>query len=59
MLYAFDIVENNSPNIWFKNAKPLYLKSQTHMYEDLKEKWRGFRYFDKYDEKQINLFLNW
>jgi N-acetyl-anhydromuramyl-L-alanine amidase AmpD len=23
------------------------------MYEDLKEKWRGFRYFDKYDEKQL------
>lgn len=55
VLYAFDINQDNSksPTQWFKNAKPLYNLTQTHLYVDLRQTWRGYRYFDAYDEKQL------
>jgi N-acetyl-anhydromuramyl-L-alanine amidase AmpD len=55
-LYAFDIDPNpNVPEVrWFTGAKKLYHKNQDiNSYVDFGEYWRRYRYFDAYDEPQV------
>ena len=55
-LYAFDIDPDpaRQPQDWFNRAKNLYsIEYDTLFYTQMVNTWRGFDYFDQYDEMQV------
>jgi len=54
-LYAFDIDKTSTgPITWFKNAKKLYnIQTDIGKYYDNHDLWRGYRYFDAYEDLQL------
>jgi len=56
VLYAFDILPNRKkpPTAWFERAKPLYnVLHDEGLFIDTINGYRGYRYFDEYDNPQI------
>jgi N-acetyl-anhydromuramyl-L-alanine amidase AmpD len=57
ILYAFDIFPNSNlkSSKWFRKAKPLYhLLDDKSLFSKVDKEWRGFTYFDAYDEAQMD-----
>jgi hypothetical protein len=59
-LYAFDIdadPKNRPPSKWFSNARKLYPMTDIAKFIALSTPYRGYSYFDQYDEQQVTALV--